>query len=331
MIIRYFLTVLLLFSLSISSNAQEKPILYIYTYDSFSSEWGAGPKLKKRFEKKCNCTLKWVSTASSISALRKIQLEGDKSKADILLGLDSSIISKGELSGLFENHEIDTKSLKVPNDWRSDIFLPFDFGYFAFVYNKEKLKNPPSSFLELAQMDKDFKIIIQDPRSSTVGFGLMLWLKAAYDEDSNQVWADISPHILTITRSWGEAYNLFLKDEADMVLSYSTSPAYHLIAEDDDKFQAANFNEGHYLQVEVAGILKNSVNKKLARKFLDFLISDEAQAIITTSNWMYPVKNIDLPKGFENLISPKNTLLINANLIENNSQKWIDEMFEAIK
>ena len=39
-----------------------------------------------------------------------------------------------------------------------------------------------------------------------------------------------------------------------MALAYTTSPAYHLIAENDDTKAAAMFDEGHYMQVEVAAI-----------------------------------------------------------------------------
>ena len=38
-----------------------------------------------------------------------------------------------------------------------------------------------------------------------------------------------------------------------MVLSYTTSPAYHLIAEENENYDATVFAEGNYLQIEVAG------------------------------------------------------------------------------
>ncbi len=44
---------------------------------------------------------------------------------------------------------------------------------------------------------------------------------------------------------------MFLKGESDLVLSYTTSPAYHILEEKKDNYAAANFSEGHYLQVEV--------------------------------------------------------------------------------
>ena len=33
----------------------------------------------------------------------------------------------------------------MPGGWDNDTFVPFDYGYFAFVYDKNKLKNPPKS------------------------------------------------------------------------------------------------------------------------------------------------------------------------------------------
>src|SRR3712207_306730 len=76
---------------SYAATAEEVPILTVYTYDSFASEWGPGPALKADFEKQCTCVLEIVATDSSIGALRRIQLEGAATEADVLLGLDTSI------------------------------------------------------------------------------------------------------------------------------------------------------------------------------------------------------------------------------------------------
>jgi len=311
--------------------AEEKPTLTIYTYDAFAADWGPAPTLSAGFEKICDCTVNWVAASSSIAMLRLAQLGGDAAKADIILGLDTSILAEAEKSGLFINHNVDTSALKVPNNWRSDLFVPFDYGYFAFVYNKEKLPNPPTSFAQLAAENNNFKIIIQDPRSSTPGLGLMLWLKALYGDDAGKAWAEIAPHVLTMTRSWSESYSLFLKGEADMVLSYTTSPAYHLIEENDKRYGAAKFRNGQYMQIEVAGILKASANKELARKFLAYLISPKAQAIIPTTNWMYPVADVTLPKGFETLIEPTRVLLLDAAEVAKNRAAWIKEMLAAFQ
>ena len=93
------------------------------------------------------------------------------------------------------------------------------------------MANPPASLDALINTKKDIKIAIQDPRTSTPGLGLLLWMKSVYGEDAAAKWQQLQPKILTVTKGWWDAYSLFLEGEADMVLSYTTSPAYHIIAE----------------------------------------------------------------------------------------------------
>jgi thiamine transport system substrate-binding protein len=314
-----------------AANASQPRHLNIYTYDAFAAEWGPGPAIKQGFEAICACTLDFVATTSSIGALRRVQLEGAASKADLVLGLDTSLVAEAETTGLFVPHEIDTGASVLPGNWASPMFVAFDYGYFAFVYNREKLANPPTSFEELIAAPPSLRIVLQDPRSSTPGLGLVLWIKAIYGEKAADIWAGLAPRTVSLTKTWSEAYNLFLLGEADMVLSYTTSPAYHLIAENDDAYAAAKFDEGHYLQIEVAGLLKSSKNKDLARQFLSYLISPAAQKIIPTTNWMYPVAPVALPSGFSTLIAPDPALLIEPQPLKENYRTWIDEALAAFR
>ncbi|MCF1868950.1 thiamine ABC transporter substrate-binding protein, partial [Klebsiella pneumoniae] len=67
----------------------QKPTLTVYTYDSFTADWGPGPAIKKAFEQQCDCELKLVALSDGVSLLNRLRMEGDKSKADIILGLDN--------------------------------------------------------------------------------------------------------------------------------------------------------------------------------------------------------------------------------------------------
>ncbi|MGB3750249.1 MAG: thiamine ABC transporter substrate-binding protein, partial [Arcobacteraceae bacterium] len=204
--------------ISLFSFANEEPTLTIYTYDAFAASWGPAPKIKEAFEKECGCTLNFVGVSSSIATLRKIQLEGKRTKADILLGLDTATAQIAKETNLFSMHELDTSNIDLPNGYTDDTFIPFDYSYFAFVYDEDKIKNIPDSFEALASMPDDFKIVMQDPRSSTPGLGLLLWVKSIYGDKAAEYWKRLAPHILTITKGWSESYGLFLKGEADMVL-----------------------------------------------------------------------------------------------------------------
>ena len=326
---------LILFVLSLfsaTSYASEKETLTVYTYDSFTSEWGPGPKVKAAFEKNCNCELKFVALEDGVSMLSRLKLEGKYTKADIVLGLDTNLTADARATGLFEMHGITLENSSLPSKWQDKTFIPYDFGYFAFVYDKTRLKTPPTSFKELIESDNKIKIIIQDPRTSTPGLGLLLWVKKIYGDKASDVWKKLSKRIVTVSKGWSEAYGLFLKGESDMVLSYTTSPAYHVIAESKDNFAAAKFSEGHYQQIEVAGMVASSKNKLLAKKFLNYINKEEFQSIIPTNNWMFPasLSKEKLPEAFQSLVDPSPVLLFDEEDAAKNRKAWVREWLNAL-
>ena len=285
----------------------DAPVLTVLTYDSFVTDWGPGPAVEAAFEETCGCDLRFVGAGDGAALLARARLEGARSEADIVLGLDTNLIAAARETGLFAPHEADIPTLDLPVAWSDDTFLPYDWGYFAFVHDREQLPAPPTDMRSLG--DSDVSILIQDPRSSTPGLGLLMWVKAAYGDEAASVWESLADNIVTVTPGWSEAYGLFLEGEADMVLSYTTSPAYHLIAEEDASKAAASFAEGHYLQIEVAAKLAATDQPELADRFLAFMLSDGFQSVIPTTNWMYPVRG-PLPEGFEMLIEPTRALLV---------------------
>ncbi|MFN4141034.1 thiamine ABC transporter substrate binding subunit [Aestuariivirga sp.] len=318
-----------LLGLAVPAAAQET--LTVYTYDSFVSEWGPGPKVKEAFEKECGCTLEWVAPGDGVAMLNRLKLEGRNTKADVVLGLDTNLTAEAEATGLFGKHGLDVGLAKTPIPWADETFMPFDYAHFAVVYDSETMKQPPKSLDELVNGDPAQKIVLQDPRSSTPGLGFLLWMKSVYGEKAAEAWKKLQPRILTVTPGWSEAYALFTKGEAPMVLSYTTSPAYHVIAENSTRYKAASFTEGHYLQVEVAGLIENSPEKELAKKFLAFMMGPGFQDQIPTSNWMFPAgqTSASLPPAFGELVQPVKTLLFTPEEVEKNRRAWIDEWLNA--
>jgi thiamine transport system substrate-binding protein len=289
-----------------SAAVADTPVLTVYTYDSFVSDWGPGPAVEAAFEAQCACDLQMVGAGDGAALLSRVKLEGSRSEADIVLGIDTNLMAAAMDTGLFEPVSI-VADYAVPGGWDDKFFTPFDWGYFAFVQNvgAEIVTN----FRELAA--SDLKIVIQDPRSSTPGLGLLMWVKAAYGADAQEIWNDLDDNIVTVTAGWSEAYGMFLEGEADMVLSYTTSPAYHIIAEQDDSKTFAVFDEGHYMQVEVAGKLSSTDQPMLADQFLKFMVSNVFQEIIPTTNWMFPAVTpmTGLPEGFPKALSTKKSLI----------------------
>ena len=328
---KIYITTILLIFINFSAYSNATNTLTIYTYDSFVSEWGPGPIIKKRFEEKYNTNINFVALDSAATLLNKVILEGSSTKADIILGLDMNLFDEAKKSKLFSDHYLKNinKKINLPIKWDSKKFVPYNYGYFAFVYNNKILQEPPKSMNELIN-STNARIVIQDPRTSTPGLGLLTWMKAIYGDNAYKEWRKLNKKIIAVTKGWTDSYyNFFLEGEADIVLSYSTSPAAHIMFENNYDISAAIFDEGNYISIEFAGILEISENKDLANKFLQFMISNDFQSVIPSTNIMYPVTQINnLPDAFKDLKIPK-SLQLDPKYINEKKEFWINEWLNA--
>jgi thiamine transport system substrate-binding protein len=314
------------------ARASDAPALTVYTYNAFTSKWGPGPAVKKAFEAECACRLDFVAVDDAVALLNRLKLEGASTRADLVLGLDMNLIAEARATGLFAPHGRDLSKLSLPVAWTDQHFVPFDYGYFAVIYDRDKLASPPASLKELVEGDAAQKLIIQDPRTSTPGLGLLLWMRSVYGDQAEAAWKRLRGRVLTVTKGWSESYGLFTKGEAPMVLSYTTSPAYHMIQEKKDRYQAAAFAEGHYLQIEVAGRIATARQSDLAQRFLAFMVGPGFQDVIPTGNWMFPVTvpSQGLPGEFDRLVKPSRTLLVPPEQVQENRRGWTDEWLRAM-
>src|SRR5690349_10412124 len=108
----------------IGSAAADTPKLTVYTYSSFVSEWGPGPKIAPAFEQQCGCKIEWVSVGDAAALLSKLKLEGEKSPADVVLGLDTSLTAEAAATGLIARSGVDTSAVKLPIAWDDKNFVP---------------------------------------------------------------------------------------------------------------------------------------------------------------------------------------------------------------
>ncbi|WP_372425655.1 thiamine ABC transporter substrate binding subunit [Salinarimonas chemoclinalis] len=311
--------------------AQERPTLTVYTYSSFVGRYGPGEAIAERFEAACGCDLEWVTADDAGSLLGRLRLEGASTRADVVLGLDMNLAAQARALDLFAPHGIAPGPLDMPVAWQDETFLPYDWGHLAFVYDTTRLETPPESLEALFTDPEGPSVVLQDPRTSAPGFGLLLWSSAVFGEGMADAWATLTPRVVTFTTGWSEAYGLFLEGEADMVLSYSTSPAYHRSVEDETRYEAARFAEGHYLHVEIAGATRTTDTPELARDFLRFMLDDGFQSLIPEGNWMYPARLPEggLPESFAGLIEPGEAFLFDSDRVSAERRALIDAWLEA--
>ncbi|MBO4859585.1 MAG: thiamine ABC transporter substrate-binding protein [Treponema sp.] len=279
----------------------------VYTYDSFSGEWGAGPEIARLFEEKTGIKVTYADCGDSGQILSKAVLEKASPYADVLIGIDNNLSEQALESGIIYQYKPQKLDEIVPADITKELnsgkntvsLVPYDFSDFAFIFNTLSGLPTPTCLEDLTKPVYKNKIILMDPRTSTPGLGFKCWAEKVYGSDYDAYMKRLEPSILTMAPSWSVGYGMFTKGEAPLVISYTTSAAYHIEYDEGDQFKALKFTDGHIRQIEGACIVKNAPNLAGAKKFMDFLISDEAQNIIPLTQWMFPSnKNVKLPASY---------------------------------
>lgn len=312
-----YLLILLFFSCSLIScsksqvNTRKNEVI-IYTYNSFSGEWGAGPIIGKLFEEKTGIKVTYADCGDSGQILSKAILEKENPYADVLIGIDDSLAQQVIESGIILEYQPAELKKNISEDLISElnhydnnqpgkIFLvPYDYSNFAFIFDSLSELPVPVCLEDLTKSIYQKKIILMNPRTSTPGLGFQNWVKKVYGEKYDDYMKRLEPSILTMAPSWSVGYGMFTQGESPLVISYTTSAAYHIEYDEGDRFKALRFTDGHIRQIEGACIVKNAPNIEGAKKFMDFLISTEAQKEIPLTQWMYPAnKNVLLPKSYE--------------------------------
>lgn len=288
----------------------ESAEVVVWTYDSFTSEWGPGPVIAEAFKKETGISVRFVTQGDGGALLSKIIAEGKAADADVLLGIDQNLLQKALDAKLLAPYK-PAGAERIPAELVLDPqfrLTPYDYGYFAIIYDSEKISAPPKSLEDLTGKVYERKLILMDPRTSTPGLGLFAWTKAVYGEGWKDYWKRLSPSILTVAEGWDTGYGLFTSGEAPMVLSYTTSPAYHLEFDKTERYRAAIFAEGHAAQIEGAGVLSGAKRPANARRFMDFMLAASFQSAIPLTNWMYPIVETPLPDSYRIAPKPGKTL-----------------------
>ncbi len=303
--LKYLLTFVLFIT---TSSLYGKEILTVYTHSAFmSSSYGPGIHLKEAFEKICDCEIHYVVLDTIPLVINRVNFEGEETKADVILGLEDI--------GLDVSHV--------------DKLVPYASHCLAFVYDSQKIPNPPKTLDEL--IDSPYRIILQDPRSSITGLGFLVWMKKAYGDDAPQKWKTLASHVLTFAKGWTEAYALFKQGVAPIVFSYTTDSLYNELEIGKSHLKALHFPEGHLCSNIYAGKLKTTKHTKLADQFISFLLSPEAQHLIAIYGWIYPKGEI--PKSWikaENYLPQPSWISYTSQDVKDFQKTWIQEWVEGL-
>lgn len=300
----------------VDSDAAKSNSLVVYAYDSFTSEWGPGPELVRLFKEETDIDVTLISCGDAAQVLSRAILEKKKPRADVLVGIDNNLVAATRKASVLEAYKPKMADVLVPVQLQlceAWLLTPYDWGYFAFIFDRASGLAAPKNLEALTKPEYAKSIILMDPRTSTPGVGFLAWTLAVYGEEYLSYWSRLKSSILTLSPGWDTGYGLFTSGEAPLVISYTTSPAYHVEYDETDRYEALIFPEGHVMQIEGLGLVKGAKNKANAKAFIDFMLSQKAQSVLPLTQWMYPVlSDVVLPESFSAAPKAEKTLVVEA-------------------
>ncbi|MES2965195.1 MAG: thiamine ABC transporter substrate-binding protein [Bdellovibrionota bacterium] len=263
-------------------------VLHVMSYSSFVSAWGPAPELAKLWKAQTGLDVEFQDASDAGLILEKMKLF----PVDAVIGLDQlSLDDARERQAWRQLPESIASGAKPFNE-----FLPIDYAAVGFIFREGEIE-PPKSLSDLADPRFRGAIALQDPRSSSPGMLFFFWvLDRMGVEEGFKFLESLKPNVAVVASGWSGSYGAFTKGRAKTALSFVTSPAYHWSEEKDRRYHAAVFEEGHPIQTEYAAIPIDCRSCETAERFLSFLRSPEAQAIIMQKNVMFPI-DPDVRKG----------------------------------
>ena len=301
--------------------------LTVYSYNSIE------PWMKEIipiFEQKYGVKVNLVLIGDAGEVLNRLVLEKDNPQADVVVGIDNSYLQKAISENVLEPYR--PSNADVIPKWIIDDFdpsfhlTPYDYGAIAIVYKKDELKNPPKTFEDLLKPEWKGKLIVEDPRTSSTGMAFLLWTVGAYGDRWLYYWDALKKNDVQVVKSWDAGWEMWDKGQAPLFVSYATDPAYDACNYNDTSIGAILLNGTAYVQIEGAGIVKGAKHPELAKKFIEFLISEEAQEKLPLNQWMYPVnKNVRLPKCFSYAVNVTNPVKLSPDEIGKNYKTWLEQ------
>jgi len=284
--------------------------LVIMTHSSFD----VGTEVIETFEQEHNVKVTFLDSGDAGEALNKAILAKDNPLADIFYGVDNTFLSRALREDIFEAYAspllseispemiLDEEHRLLPVDW-GDVCLNYDRAWF-----EERNLAPPDSLEDLIDPAYAGLTVVQNPATSSPGLAFLLATIDHFGVDGWQdYWAALRENEVWVENGWTEAYYGQFSAASDgnrpIVVSYATSPAAEVY-----------YSEGKYTlpptgaitapatcfrQIEFVGILKGTAKEKLARDFVDWMLSQPFQEDIPLHMWVFPAnEEAALPQVF---------------------------------
>lgn len=240
--------------------------------------------------------------AESDALIERLKSEGVNSPADVFITVDAGRLWRAEQEELFQPIDSPTLTSAVPESLRDPGNHWFGLTKRARVimYNKDRV-NPAelSTYEDLVDEKWRGQILVRSS-SNIYNQSLVGSLIEVHGEEDTEAWVrglvanfarqpegNDTAQIRACAAGVG---NLAIANHYYLVrLSKSDDPADQDVAQRVGMFFPNQRGRGTHVNISGGGVLKNSPNPEGAQQFLEYLMSEEAQAIFAQGNDEYPI------------------------------------------
>jgi thiamine transport system substrate-binding protein len=321
---------------STSADGEPTGKVVLVTHSSFSLPKG----LVRDFESETGLDLETRSAGDGGTLTAKLSLTKDDPTGDVAFGVDNTFASRPLDEGVFASYaaELPAGAEQYALEGE-DRLTPIDVGHVCVNvdttwFEREGIE-PPQTLDDLADPAYEGLFVTSGASTSSPGMAFLLSTIAEYGEDGWQgYWTDLLANGAKVVDGWEDAYyGDFTQGggggERPIVLSYDSSPAFTV---DGGRSTTAALLDTCFRQVEYAGVLEGAANPAGAEAVVDWLLSDEVQAALPTSMYVFPVSDaVEVPTDWARYAEqPADPYEVDPGEIAANREQWLTEWTDVI-
>ncbi|WP_337883905.1 thiamine ABC transporter substrate-binding protein [Chromobacterium haemolyticum] len=320
-------------TVSLAASAAE---LRVLSHSSFT----VSKPLLAEFEKQNGAKVSIIKAGDAGEMLNKLILTRANPIADVVFGIDNSLIGKAQQAGVLAPVPA---ALAQGDKAALPGAVSIDYGYVTLNYDKawfaQRQLALPKTLEDLTKPAYKNLLVVQNPATSSPGLAFMLSTVAAMGEDKAfAFWGRLRDNGLKVSKGWSESYYTdFSKNGGSrpLVVSYATSPAAEVFYSKQKLNDAPTGNlplkGGVFRQVEGAALVKGGKEAALGEKFIAFLRSEAVQKDVTTTMWMYPVMDkVALDPVYRFAEQPTAHDTPDSKLIAERSRQWVSRWTRVV-
>lgn len=236
--------------------------------------------------------------------MERIKLEGDQSPCDLFVTVDAGNLWRAQDQGIYQPVSSPELTQHIPANLREPSGLWFAFAKRArvFVYDTSKVKaDELSTYEDLASEKWRARILIRSS-GNIYNQSLVASLIHNLGAEKAEEWCKGIVANMARPPKGGDIdqINALVAGEGDVAVS-NTYYFARMLSGDDDELKSKLKNckvffpnqgdRGTHVNVSGAGVAAHAPNKENAIRFLEFMVSPEAQAIFAGANFEYPVRD----------------------------------------